>query len=242
MRSSWGLCLTSLLAALALIPALASAQRSQAGPAYVTRVVDGTTLFADVGGRMEAIRYLGVRVPHIEDPAFGFRPYDVAAREANRRMVEGKWIWLVFDREPRDAQDRLRAWVWRDTLFVNGALVRAGWAVNASSDPQLAEYFGSFETAARQEARGIWRSPRSIAYYRPVPPGSADTDTDGIDTRVFSAPAPFGPPKSPTSGTGFSPPGSANVPSLSSSPMTGGAGYGASPGPGARSGTTGTVK
>jgi len=224
MRPTWGWVLTALLIVLALIPAPASAQR-QAGPAYVTRVVDGTTLYADVDGRMEAVRYLGVRVPHIEDPTYGFTPYDVAAREANRRLVQGKWIWLVFDREPRDEQGRLRAWVWRDTLFVNGALVRSGWAVNASTDPQLAEYFGTFETAARQDGRGLWRSPRSIAYYRPVPPGTVDNDMDGIDTRVFSAPAPFGPSRSATPGTGSSPSGPANIPNLSSSPMSGGAGY-----------------
>jgi len=239
MKPTWGRVLTVVLVVLALIPAPGSAQAPrQAGPAYVTRVVDGTTLYADVAGRIEAVRYLGVRVPHIEDPTYGFSPYDVAAREANRRLVQGRWIWLVFDGEPRDKQGRLRAWVWRDTLFVNGALVRAGWAVNASTDPRLAEYFGTFETAARQDGRGLWQSPRSIAYYRPVPPGSADTDMDGIDTRVFSSPAPFGPPRTTTPGTGFAPPGTANIPSVSTSPMTGGA----SRSPGSAYGSTRTVK
>jgi micrococcal nuclease len=185
-----------LLVLLVLAPAAAHAQ-SQAGPAYVTRVVDGVTIYADVGGRIEAVRYLGVRVPRIEDPTYGNGPYALAAREANRRLVEGKWLWLLFDGPPRDAQGRLRAWIWRDGLFVNGALVNGGWAVGATTTPQLTEYFAALEATARQDRRGLWRSPSSIAYFRPRPiTDAADADIgdpDSADTRVFSAPAPFAP-------------------------------------------------
>ena len=202
MRPTRGLYLAGVLVLLVLVPAPAGAQ-SHAGPAYVTRVVDGVTLYADVDGRIETVRYLGVRVPRIDDPNYGNSPYAVAAREANRRLVEGQWIYLLFDGQPRDAQGRLRAWVWRDGLFVNGALVRDGWAVGAVTDPRLAEYFATFETSARQEGRGLWRSPRSIAYYRQQPVTWATADADGpdaADTRVFSAPAPFPPPVSSSPG------------------------------------------
>ena len=79
------------------------------------------------------------------------------AREANRRLVEGKWIWLLFDGQPRDAQGRLRAWVWRDGLFVNGALRPGRLGGGAATDPRLAEYFATFEASARHEA------PRAVA-------------------------------------------------------------------------------
>ena len=202
MTPTRGLYLAGVLVLLVLAPAPAGAQ-SQAGPAYVTRVVDGVTLYADVAGRIETVRYLGVRVPRIDDPNYGNSPYAATAREANRRLVEGKWIWLLFDGQPRDAQGRLRAWVWRDGLFVNGALVRGGWAVGAATDPRLVEYFATFEASARQDGRGLWRSPRSIAYYRPQPVSLGDSDADGPDagdTRIFSAPAPFPPPQSSAPG------------------------------------------
>jgi len=234
--------LAGVLVLLVLVPAAAGAQ-SQAGPAYVTRAVDGVTLYADVAGRIETVRYLGVRVPRIDDPNYGNSPYAASAREANRRLVEGRWIWLLFDREPRDAQGRLRAWVWRDALFVNGALVYGGWAVGTATDPQLAEYFAMFESGARQGGRGLWRSPRSIAYYQPQPITLGDSDTDGsdgADTRVFSAPAPFPPPQSSAPGRTSAPSAAAApTPSVPSSSMSGGAGYST---PSRSTGSSRTVK
>ena len=195
--------LVGLLALVALAPASAAAQ-AQVGPAYVTRVVDAVTIYADVAGRIETVRYLGVRVPRIEDPQRGNEPYALVSREANRRLVEGKWIWLMFDGAPRDSQGRLRAWVWHDGQFVNGLLVRNGWAVPAVTEPRLVEYFGALEADARSGRRGLWRSPYAVAYFRPRPITElADTEVggpDSADTRVFSAPAPFAPVIMPPSG------------------------------------------
>ena len=222
--------LAGLLALLTLTPIPAGAQ-GQAGPAYVTRVFDAVTVYVDVAGRIETVRYLGVRAPRIDDPLYGNEPYAMVSREGNRRLVEGKWIRLVFDGAPRDAQGRLRAWVWRDGLFVNGALVRDGWAVPAVTEPRLVQYFDALEATARTDRRGLWRSPRSLAYFRPRPIiDAADTEVggpDSADTRVFSAPAPFAPvllppgprssapvsgggtvsaPPPPSSGMGYTPP------------------------------------
>jgi endonuclease YncB( thermonuclease family) len=222
-----GVSLTGLLWMLALLPAPVAAQ-SYSGPAYVMRAVDGVTLYADVNGQIETVRYLGLRVPLIEDPLYGTRPYAVAAREANRRLVEGQWIWLLFDGQPRDALGRLRAWVWRDSLFVNGALVHGGWAVPTVTDLTLVEYFGKLEIGARQGGRGLWRSPRSIAYYRLQPRGDTIDagGPDSGDTRVFSAPAPFPPPTYSSPGRTSSAPSSpASTPSVSSSSSSGGMGY-----------------
>lgn len=241
MRATRGFSLTGLLVMLALLPVPAAAQ-SYAGPAYVTRAVDGVTLYADVNGQIETIRYLGVRVPLIEDPMYGSRPYAVAAREANRRLVEGRWIYLVFDGQPRDSQGRLRAWVWRDRLFVNGSLVHSGWVVPTVTDLSLVEYFGNLEIGARQDGRGLWRSPRSIAYYRQQPRGDAADagGPDATDTRVFSAPAPFPPPVYSSPGRTSSTPSSAPPPSGSSSSSSSGMGY--TPPSSSRSSSGRTVK
>jgi endonuclease YncB( thermonuclease family) len=224
-----GLSLAALLALLTLAPVPAGAQ-GYAGPAYVTRVVDAVTVYADVAGRIETVRYFGVRVPRIEDPRYGNEPYAIVSREGNRRLVEGSWIWLVFDGEPRDAQGRLRAWVWKNGLFVNGALVRDGWAVAAVTEPRLVEYFGALEATARTERRGLWRSASSLAFFRPRPiTDLADTDVggpDSVDTRVFSAPAPFAPVILPPGGGRSSAPlpsggSSVSAPAPSSSSSSG---------------------
>jgi micrococcal nuclease len=230
-----------LLALVALSPADAGAQ-PQVGPAYVTRVVDAVTIYADIAGRIETVRYLGVRVPRIEDPRYGNEPYAIVSREGNRRLVEGKWIWLMFDGPTRDSQGRLRAWVWKDGLFVNGALVRDGWAVAAVTEPRLVEYFGALEANARTDRRGLWRSASSIAYFRPRPiTDVGDTDVggpDSADTRVFSAPSPFAPViMPPTGGRSSAPPGGGAV----SAPAAPSSGMPYST-PSSRSGTGRTVK
>ena len=57
---------------LGCVMAAASAEaQTTVGPAYVTRVVDGDTLYVELGGRLEVVRYLGVNTPRIEHPLYG---------------------------------------------------------------------------------------------------------------------------------------------------------------------------
>jgi micrococcal nuclease len=201
------------LAGIAMIVALAAAPpvghaQAVAGPAYVTRVVEGDTLYAEVGGRLEAVRYLGVNTPRIEHPTRGAELYATVAREANRRLVEGKWIRLVFEHQPRDRHGRLLAYVWLGDLFVNAVLVHAGYGEAAATTTvtRYGEYFRALEAGARQDARGLWRDPQAATYHRPRPAqGSAEESddeeraADASGGRVFSAPAPFIPSPAPGS-------------------------------------------
>lgn len=196
------------LLALALSPTAAHAQVA-AGPAYVTRVLEADVLYAEVGGRLETVRYLGVNAPRIEHPGRGPEIYAAAAREANRRLVEGKWIRLVFEAEPRDRFGRLLAYVWVDDLFVNAALVHRGWVEAAATTTvtPYGEYLRMLEASARQSARGLWRDPEAGVYHRPRPaegtPEAAEYEERAADAsggRVFSAPAPFAPAPVPPAG------------------------------------------
>ena len=189
----------------------AARAQSQAGPAYVTRVVDGDTLYAELGGQLESVRYLGVNTPRIEHPLHGPRRFAILAREANRRLVEGQWVRLVFDGETRDQHGRLRAYVWVGDLFVNALLLHRGYAeVAASSSARYAEYFGMLQEGAKRDGRGLWRDPEVIAHHRPrateLAADANDSESLGADTsggRVFSAPAPFIPVS--TSAPSFAP-------------------------------------
>src|SRR5262249_42125523 len=145
---------SAALLAAAVTPALA-----QPNLAYVTRVAEGDLIYADVGGHIETIRYLGVNVPVVDHPARGREPYATVVRERNRQLVDGKWVRLAFEREPRDAQGRLSAYVWVGDLFVNAALLHYGYAEAAPPAPgvRYAEYFKGLEDGARREHRGLWR-------------------------------------------------------------------------------------
>jgi endonuclease YncB( thermonuclease family) len=196
----------ALLVALAAAPVAA---QTRVGPAYVTRVVDGDTLYAELGGRLEAVRYLGINSPRIEHPTLGSEPYAILAREANRRLVEAKWVHLTFDGPARDRHGRLLAYVWVGSTLVNALLVHRGFGEAATaSTAGYAEYFRMLEDGARREARGVWRDPSALLYHRPrATEVAADDDevegraADFVGGRVFSAPAPFSPPAAVSSGT-----------------------------------------
>jgi micrococcal nuclease len=185
------------------VPALAD---REIGPAYVTRVVSGDLIYAEIGGRLEAVRYIGVGVPLIEHPSRGSEPYAGVVREMNRRLVEGKWIRLVLEEPSRDRFGRLQAYVYVKGLFVNAALIHWGVAeaAPAALHPRYQAYFHSLEEGARNDHRGLWRYGDVLTYHRPRGPES-DPDSaeyreraaDASGGRVFSAPAPFIPALTP---------------------------------------------
>jgi len=188
------------------------------GPAYVTRVVEGNLIYAALGQELEAIRYIGVGVPFIAHPTRGSEPYASVVMDMNRQLVEGKWIRLAFDAQPRDEHGRLLAYVWVDDVFVNAALLYRGYAEaeRTGVNTRFATYFQALEADARRSGRGLWRYGDVLAYYRPRP---ADEATGNVTERpanvaggrVFSSPNPINPASVVTTGP---------VPSSSSSSVS----------------------
>ena len=209
-----------VLVVLGLLLALATPACAQNTLAYVTRVAEGDLIYAEVAGRIEAVRYLGINAPVVDHPARGREPYAAVVRERNRQMVEGRWVRLAFEGDPRDAHGRLRAYVWVRDVFVNAAMLHYGYAEAAppAANVRYAAYFKELEDGARRDRRGMWRYGDVIAYYRPGGLEQAgDTDYQdrtptGGGGRVFSAPAPFLPVLTPG--------GSAPAPSGSAPPVT----------------------
>jgi len=184
--------------------------------AYVTRVVDGNVIYAAVGQRVEAIRYIGVGVPFIAHPTRGPEPYDSVVLEMNRQLVDGKWVRLAFDARPRDEHGRLLAYVWVDRVFVNATLLYQGYAEaeRATVNTRYATYFQSLEVDARRARRGLWGYGDVLAYQRPRPPETAvsnagERPANVAGGRVFSSPNPITP--SSVSGTAPAPSSSSSV-------------------------------
>jgi endonuclease YncB( thermonuclease family) len=183
----------ALLVALSGVSTSAFAQ-GWIGPAYVTRVVQGDLIYAQIGTRIEAVRYLGIDIPIIDDPAQGREPFASVSREANQRLVEGKGIYLTLGALPRDRSGRLLAYVWVGNVFVNAALLQRGYAeATASTDHQYLAYFRTLEEDARRDGRGLWGNRDALTYYRPHPPEAAPDPgdyrghaPDGSGGRVFS--------------------------------------------------------
>ena len=167
-RAAPWLLLFALLAAIGG-GALEHLRPGSAGPgphgsaaAVVTRVVDGDTISVRLGGRREAVRYIGIDTPETVKPGATVQCFGRAASAYNHRLVDGQRVTLRLDAEPRDRYGRLLAYVYRrrDGLFVNAELVRGGFARTLEIRPNT-EHAGELrrlQRAARTAARGLWHT------------------------------------------------------------------------------------
>jgi micrococcal nuclease len=133
---------------------------SRTDAATVQRVVDGDTIVVRTGGRMERVRYIGMDTPESVKPGTPVQCYAKAASAENKQLVQGRRVKLVSDAEARDRYGRLLAYVYRerDGLFVNGELVRRGYARPLTVPPNVAHAaeLRRLATAARRAGRGLW--------------------------------------------------------------------------------------
>ena len=150
-----------LIVLLALLSSCGGALPEQA---HVRRVVDGDTIELQDG---RLVRYIGIDTPEVRrkdgthwvvDP----EPFAEAATEANRRLVEGQTVRLVYDVQTHDRFGRLLAYVYvpdgRGERMVNAELVRQGFAQPLTIPPNVrsAELFRTLAAEARRERRGLW--------------------------------------------------------------------------------------
>ena len=126
--------------------------------ARVVRVIDGDTIEVSIGGEEDDVRYIGVDTPETVKPGTPVQCYGPQASAQNHRLVEGRTVRLVFDRERRDAYGRLLAYVHAGPRFVNAALVRGGFARTLRFPPNTAHagLFRRLQARAGEAGRGLW--------------------------------------------------------------------------------------
>lgn len=126
--------------------------------AYVVRVVDGDTIEARVGERLEDVRYIGVDTPETVKPDTPVQCFGPRASDFNHRLVEHRRVRLVLGVERRDVYGRLLAYVRLGRRFVNATLVRRGLARSLTIPPnnRFAPLFRRLELGAARAGRGLW--------------------------------------------------------------------------------------
>lgn len=151
-------CLVALLALFSAIAAAATAEPT-APEATVVRVVDGDTIHARIGTRVEKVRYIGVNTPELHHPTRGEEPGGREALDLNRELVHGKLVRLELDVQERDRYGRLLAYVWIGDLMVNAELLRRGFAQVMTVPPNVRyqALFLGLQRDAREARRGLWR-------------------------------------------------------------------------------------
>ncbi|MFL5818442.1 MAG: thermonuclease family protein [Conexibacter sp.] len=130
--------------------------------AQLERVIDGDTIVAEVGGREERVRFIGIDTPETVKPNTPVQCFGPQAHDLNARLLgtAGTALTLRFDRELRDRYGRLLAYVYRarDGLFVNARLIDVGAARTLEISPNTAHaaQLSDLQHAARAAGRGLW--------------------------------------------------------------------------------------
>ena len=117
----------------------------------VTKIVDGDTFECTRLGR---IRPIGMDTPELNQ-----RPFGAQASLALATLIPvGSDVQLEPDIDARDRNGRLLAYVWVGRTMINWRMVREGWAVLLTVQPnaQYADWFVDAERRAREEGRGLW--------------------------------------------------------------------------------------
>ncbi len=110
--------------------------------AVATQVIDGDTIDVRIDGRTVRVRYIGVDTPERGEPCY------TEATNYNRSLVQGKTLTLVSDTSDYGPYGRLLRYVYADGVFVNLALVQAGYA-EASYYAPNGRHRHDFEVAER---------------------------------------------------------------------------------------------
>ena len=151
-----------LLVAVALVVLRPWEEEPTAGPASavarVTRVVDGDTIEARIGGREEDVRLIGIDTPETVKPGTPVQCFGERASHFTKRRLTGKRVRLVFGVERRDVYGRLLAYVYLGRRFYNPTLVRRGLARSLTIPPndRFAARFQRLERDAARAGRGLW--------------------------------------------------------------------------------------
>jgi endonuclease YncB( thermonuclease family) len=128
-------------------------------PAEVQRVSDGDTFVAEVKGRRERVRVIGVDTPESVAPNRPDEPFGEESSDFAKQYLSGQTVRLAGDAEPRDRYGRMLAYVWlADGTFWNALLAAEGYAQQLTVPPNVtyARLFGRLVREARQENRGLW--------------------------------------------------------------------------------------
>jgi len=152
-----------LLGVLALLILRPWEGDADAGPAAVTapvtRVVDGDTFEARIGGEDRDVRLIGVDTPETVKPGTPVQCYGPRASHFAHHLLEGRTVRLVFGVERHDVYGRLLAYAHLGgDGFVNAILVRRGLARTLTIPPndRYATLFDRLQIRAARAGRGLW--------------------------------------------------------------------------------------
>ncbi|MDP2629159.1 MAG: thermonuclease family protein [Candidatus Harrisonbacteria bacterium] len=127
-------------------------------------VFDGDTFQAQIGGKRETVRLLGIDTPEIDSPYGEEECFGQEASEFLRELISGERLKLRADpaAPDRDSYNRLLRYTYRegDDLFINEEILREGYGKTffLGQDLIYKEELLSAERQAQQTKSGLWLS------------------------------------------------------------------------------------
>ena len=124
----------------------------------VLRVIDGDTIELESG---QKVRYIGIDTPETVDPRRDPQCFGQEASLQNKKLVEGKDIYLEKDISQTDKYGRLLRYIYleENEISINEQLIKEGYAVASSYPPDIKyqEKLKTAEQEARDNQKGLWR-------------------------------------------------------------------------------------
>jgi endonuclease YncB( thermonuclease family) len=159
-------------------------QDSDRESGQVMEVVDGNTILVRLPGGDREVRYIGVNVPSLDEPAGAF------AKNANIALVLQKTVTLVKDVSETNATGQLLRYVFVGELFVNYELVKEGNAEAVSLEPDHAcnATLSTAEDQAVADHLGMWavtETPTITLTSQPVATLTSTKEASGGGNGMF---------------------------------------------------------
>lgn len=128
--------------------------------ANVTKVTDGDTFHINYKGEEYKVRMLDIDTPESVKAGVKPQPYSKEASDMSKKMLTGKAVKLVFEKDTTDQYDRLLAHViLKDDTYFNAFMVQNGYAICVFYSPNtmLKEYFTDIQNKAIDNKKGFWQ-------------------------------------------------------------------------------------
>lgn len=124
---------------------------------YIEKVIDGDSLEANIKGKREQIRLIGIDAPELRQKYWGKR-----SKKFLQDMISasGWQAHIEYDVDRRDKYDRILAYLWsRDNRLINEEMLSNGYAVVYTFPPNIkhADRLMAAQVIARENKRGIWK-------------------------------------------------------------------------------------
>lgn len=123
---------------------------------YIEKVIDGDSVEANIGGKREQIRFIGIDAPELSQKPWGKR----SKKYLEDLISASGWqARIEYDVEKRDKYDRILAYLWsRNDKLINEEILINGYAVLFTFPPNVKhiDRLRAAQVIARENKRGIW--------------------------------------------------------------------------------------